>query len=334
MSQALRSGPRRKTAMEPLAIPCIALASVSWCVGAFSLLLYLRTRTPKEHLPFSLLCFNLGVFDLLCVGLYSAHSLADGILWQRLQLASLCTVGVLILWFYGLLVGRRLSRALGILSVVYALLIVATLALDAPGLTPSLSTPAIKEIQFRGQTLITYYESEIGALGALGIGLSWALFAYVFGGLYRRYRRDPSGHLAAILFGLTAYFAGLVNDGLVAGRVYSFLYVSEYAFLLVIAAMAYALLVRFADLHLSIEALNRGLEQRIQEAVADVKVLRGLIPICAGCKSVRNDQGYWSRIETYLSAHSDATFTHGMCPKCMDEYYPNRRKHDTAEPAK
>jgi hypothetical protein len=252
--------------MEPVAILCLALSSVSWCVGAFFLLLYLRTRTAREHLPFSLLCFNLGLFDLFSMGLYDSHSLADGILWQRLQLASLCTVGILILWFYGRLVGRTLHRAIGALGVVYAFLIVATLALDAPGLTPSVSTPAIKDIQFRGHTLITYYESEIGALGAIGIALSWALFAYVFGGLFLRYRRGPSGHLAAILLGLSAYFAGLVNDGLVAGRVYSSLYVSEYAFLLVIAAMAYALLVRFTDLHLSIEAMNRGLEQRVQGA--------------------------------------------------------------------
>jgi hypothetical protein len=334
MDQALRSGPRRKSAMEPLAIPCFALASVSWCVGAFSLLLYLRTRTVKEHLPFSLLCFNLGAFDLICVGLYNAQSLADGVFWQRLQLVSLTPVGVLTLWFYALLIGRRLDRVIGPLCVVFAILALGMLALDAPGITPSVSTPAIKEIQFGGQKLITYYESEIGFLGALGIALSWAIFVYVFGGLYLLYRRGASRHLTAILLGLSAYFAGLINDSLVAGRIYSFLYVSEYAFLLVIAAMAYALLVRFADLHLSIEQLNRGLEQRVQEALADVKVLRGLIPICAGCKSVRNDQGYWSRIETYLSDHSDATFTHGMCPKCMDEYYPNRRKHDTAEPAK
>jgi len=145
--------------MEPFAIPCFALASVSWCVGAFSLLLYLRTRTAKEHLPFSLLCFNLGVFDLICVGLYNAHSLADGVFWQRLQLASLTPVGVLILWFYALLIGRRFDRVIGALCEVFANLALGMLALDAPQITPSISTPAIKEIQFRGQTLITYYES-------------------------------------------------------------------------------------------------------------------------------------------------------------------------------
>jgi hypothetical protein len=229
------------------------------------------------------------------------------------------------------MVRRRLDRALGVLCAVYATFIPATLALDAPGITLSTSSPAIKSIQLGGRTLITYYESRVGILAVLGIVLSGAIFVYVFGGLYRLYRRDPSGHLAAILFGLASYFAGLVNDGLVAGRVYSFLYVSEYAFLLVIAAMAYALLGRFVDLHLSVEELNRSLEQRVQEAQADLKVLRGLIPICAGCKNVRNDEGYWSQIEVYVSEHSDATFSHGMCPDCMDRYYPNRRRRE--EPA-
>ncbi len=312
--------------MEALAIPCLALASVNCCVGGFYLLLYLKTREAKEHLPFSLLCFDLAVYDLFCAGLYNAGSLADGVFWQRLQLISLSPVSILFLWFYALMAGRRLDRAIGVLCVVYAGLVLATLGIDAPGITLSASSPAVKSIRLGGRTLIVYYESQVGILNVFGIILSWAVYAYVFGRLYQLYRRDPSRHLAGILVGFVAYFAGLLHDGLVAARVYSFLYVSEHTFLLVILAMAYSLLRRFVDLHLSIGELNRSLQQRVLEAVADVKVLRGLIPICAACKNVRNDQGYWSQIETYISQHSDATFTHGMCPACMDEYYPDRRK--------
>ena len=54
----------------------------------------------------------------------------------------------------------------------------------------------------------------------------------------------------------------------------------------------------------------------LREALAKVKTLSGLLPICAWCKSVRGDQGYWEKIETYISNHTDASFTHGLCPGC------------------
>ena len=63
---------------------------------------------------------------------------------------------------------------------------------------------------------------------------------------------------------------------------------------------------------------NRILEQ----ALSEIKTLRGLLPMCSHCKSIRNDSGLWTRIEGYLSEHTDATFTHGMCPNCLRELYP------------
>lgn len=61
---------------------------------------------------------------------------------------------------------------------------------------------------------------------------------------------------------------------------------------------------------------------QLQEALASVKTLRGLLPICASCKSIRDDRGYWNRIETYISSHSQAEFSHGLCPECEKKLYP------------
>jgi cell division protein FtsB len=72
-------------------------------------------------------------------------------------------------------------------------------------------------------------------------------------------------------------------------------------------------------------AANARLEARtteLERALANVKVLRGLIPICAGCKKVRDDQGYWSQVEKYVGEHSEATFSHGLCPDCAERYFP------------
>lgn len=88
------------------------------------------------------------------------------------------------------------------------------------------------------------------------------------------------------------------------------------------------------------QIVNRALEQEIterkradlerellvhelQQALSDVKTLRGLIPICANCKKIRDDQGYWKQIESYISEHSAAVFSHSICPQCMQKLYPD-----------
>ncbi len=64
---------------------------------------------------------------------------------------------------------------------------------------------------------------------------------------------------------------------------------------------------------------NRDLEQ----ALGEVKVLRGFIPICASCKKIRDDKGYWQQIETYIQERSEALFSHGICKDCMKKLYPD-----------
>ena len=64
------------------------------------------------------------------------------------------------------------------------------------------------------------------------------------------------------------------------------------------------------------------LVDELQEAMAKVKLLSGFIPICASCKKIRDDKGYWSQIETYISQHSEAQFSHGICPNCVKKLYP------------
>jgi PleD family two-component response regulator len=61
--------------------------------------------------------------------------------------------------------------------------------------------------------------------------------------------------------------------------------------------------------------------QELKDSITNVKRLNGMLPICAHCKKIRDDKGYWNQIEEYLSMHSDACFSHGMCPGCSDELY-------------
>jgi PAS domain S-box-containing protein len=77
-----------------------------------------------------------------------------------------------------------------------------------------------------------------------------------------------------------------------------------------------------------LEAEREGLIHNLQEALAHVKTLNGLLPICSGCKNIRDDQGYWHQVEVYISNHSGADFSHGICPDCIKRLYPEYRKKD------
>ena len=84
-----------------------------------------------------------------------------------------------------------------------------------------------------------------------------------------------------------------------------------------------ALLAEEIDERTELEQERERLIGELQEALAQVKTLSGFLPICASCKKIRDDTGYWKQIESYLSAHADVTFSHGICPDCAQKLYGN-----------
>ncbi len=68
----------------------------------------------------------------------------------------------------------------------------------------------------------------------------------------------------------------------------------------------------------------------LEKALKQIKTLHGLLPMCASCKKIRDDSGYWKQIEAYLHEHSDAKFSHGICPDCAKELYPDIKIYDDA----
>lgn len=83
-----------------------------------------------------------------------------------------------------------------------------------------------------------------------------------------------------------------------------------------------------------LEEKNQQLEKLIEQnkqATSEIKILRGILPICAHCKKIRNDEGYWTQIESYIRDHSEAEFTHSICQECTQELYPFLEKDDKKE---
>ncbi|MFC1488923.1 GAF domain-containing protein, partial [Thermodesulfobacteriota bacterium] len=94
------------------------------------------------------------------------------------------------------------------------------------------------------------------------------------------------------------------------------------------------LLLTFKDVvedHLSLVNTIEQLDQKNQElqrALSEVKTLRGLLPICASCKNIRDDKGYWNKIESYIIDRSEAEFSHSICPECAKKLYPGLEIYD------
>lgn len=101
-------------------------------------------------------------------------------------------------------------------------------------------------------------------------------------------------------------------------------------------AYAYEVALRFSLTYLIVGVLALGLElgrlgleerlelekTQLEEALSKVRTLSGLVPICASCKSIRNDEGFWTKIEQYLAERSEAEFSHGLCPPCQKRLFP------------
>ncbi len=75
-----------------------------------------------------------------------------------------------------------------------------------------------------------------------------------------------------------------------------------------------------------VEKEKEELIQELQRAISEVKILRGFLPICANCKKIRNDEGYWQQIEAYIQERSEAVFSHSICPACVDLLYPELKQ--------
>ena len=72
----------------------------------------------------------------------------------------------------------------------------------------------------------------------------------------------------------------------------------------------------------------RRTQKDLEEAIKEIKTLKGILPICSSCKNIRDDNGYWNQIESYIGQHSDADFSHSICPECAKKLYPDLNIYD------
>ncbi|MCG8589142.1 MAG: ATP-binding protein [Proteobacteria bacterium] len=226
------------TGVSPFAIPVLVTAGITLYVGVYHGVLYLR-RQRRQDLSFALSCLVIFAYVLLCAGLYSAGSLAEGAAWQRAQIIALALATPAFAWFVYDYTGR-VSRGWLAIVTVYALFYSALALFDESGLVWT-QDEAIKHVSLPFLGSITYYELLPGPAtnlqSAVGLG-SLLYFLWVGARLYREGERRKSRQLLLAL-GLLA--AGVVNDMLVSLGVYAFVYLIEYAYLGMVVVVAYGL---------------------------------------------------------------------------------------------
>lgn len=93
---------------------------------------------------------------------------------------------------------------------------------------------------------------------------------------------------------------------------------------LTLAGVCLSVIIAIVASYLVLKAEKVLLDEKskLQEALDEIKTLRGIIPICSHCKQIRDDAGMWQKIEKYIHEHSEASFSHGICPDCIKKYYP------------
>jgi diguanylate cyclase (GGDEF)-like protein len=181
-------------------------------------------------------------------------------------------ISIFLMWFVGIFTGQKKNRVIPIGIIWFVLLFVLSIVLNER-LTLSLMLPSIKSVNALGILHATYYEVELGLLYAGGIFSAIAAYIYLLVLLVRHHSKTRDRSSFVILASLVAYFLGVINDASVSTHFYSFIYVSEYSFLVVVLAWSYALLIELLSLYKSAEDTRQNLEKKVRERTGDIQEL-------------------------------------------------------------
>lgn len=227
--------------MNPISVPVAVIAGITLYVGLYHLLIYLRRQTKsRTDLTFSITCFVMAIYDLLCLGAYNNSGLEKGLVWQRWQVATLSLIGATFIWFmvdYAQWKSKRIRNLFSVLFVCGALFVLS----DNSGLSWQVDKPAIKQIALPFHLSVTYYEVVPGPITQLLSLMGVLTFVYAFRIGIFMYKNQNRSKARPLLYSVLFYCIGLCNDAAVQMGVYRSIYLIEYTYLGIVAMMAFSL---------------------------------------------------------------------------------------------
>jgi hypothetical protein len=225
--------------------------------------------------------------------------------------------------------GENESSSINILIAMFAILVICAFAPRLP-------------FNVRAFVLILMFfvASMVGLLdfGMISASRPYALVFVVLVGLLYGWRFGLTAILIYVIFAVTIASLIVTDQLQVLPEYYEFNtgFPAWRAYIMNFILTSTLTLLPVTFLISTLESLMRSLEEKVEsrtaelvtrntdleEALGTVKQLSGMLPICAVCKKVRDDQGYWQQVESYIGRHSEAQFSHGLCPDCSEEMYP------------
>jgi PAS domain S-box-containing protein len=251
--------------MNAPSISVVVMASISFYVGLYHLLIYFRRKQHREDLTFALLCLAVGLYDVFCAGLYSATSVAAGAQWQRAQFIALALFTTFFLWFVSDYTRQRPRVPTYAFSVFFVLALFVQ-AVDRSSLTWMIERPSVKAVLLPLGMEITYREATFGPFTTLQSLTGMAAATYILWDSVRFYRRGHRREAVPLLLALGLMYMAAVNDTFVANGAYQFVYTIEYAYLAVVLLMAYSLSSTVVEAAMAKEALRES-EERFRSLV-------------------------------------------------------------------
>ncbi len=252
--------------MSAQSIPAVIIASITFYVGLYHLLIYLRRKRHREDLTFALMCLATGCYAVFCSGLYNAVSVVEGAQWQRLQFIALAVLTTAFLWFAADYTGQKPGIATYAFTAYYLLAVIVQ-CVDRSTLTWLVDQPAIKTITLPLLNHpIVYYEATLGPFTAVQGLIGLAASTYILWISLYIYRQGHRRKTVPLLLALGCMYAAAFNDTLVSQGAYQFIYAIEYSYLAMVLLMAYSLSSTVVEAAMAKEALRES-EARWQFAL-------------------------------------------------------------------
>jgi len=296
--------------MNAQSIPVLLIAAITLYVGWSQLLFCRRHVRRRHHFLFALSCLLVSVYDVFSAGLYNSSSLAEGIMWQRAQLGVLPLVGLSIVWFVHDYSFHRSKRTFYLFAVYF--LIATALGVLVPESLLLADHPSIKQISLPLGLHVIYREAAPGPLTTVQGMMGIAALIYVFVVAIQGYRFHDKRKYARLLFALAIFCTGVLNDTAVTAGLYKSLYLIEYAFMGIVALMAFAIAEEAASAMVAEEQLSASHERfsaMFKNAAVGMALIdsrkRFLITNDAICRMLGRSQSGMSKVLLPECIHAD-----------------------------
>lgn len=259
-----------------ISIPVLVMSGLSLYVGCFHLFTYYTGLRDKTLIYFSTICLSVALYTFFCAGLYNAATVAQGMIWQRYQFASLAILSTSIIWFVFSFTEQKSYKACYCFTFIFTLFFISGFVVRNE-MTLSLANPSQKTIEIGDYIKIVYNECEPGLIYLFQYCVMSIAIAYISFLLIKHYRNDIQKQSRPIIIATLTFFLAGINDIFVGSGLYPFIYLTEYFFLIIILSMSYVLLNRFVSFHVELEDVNKNLEKKVNSRTIELRRARDKI---------------------------------------------------------